>query len=93
MARQMLAGAYGAGSLALAQHLAHLMGLAATDLALVDPTRLYRRFLKWILTRTNAAWPVASGGHAVIPACRPGWCAAPAAPKSGLDCTDPAFRS
>jgi hypothetical protein len=67
----MLAGAYGGGSLTLARHLADLMSLAVADLAVADPTKLYRRFLKWTLNKGVCCGACGKPGHAVIPGVPP----------------------
>jgi hypothetical protein len=57
---------YQGDRIGLTRHLAQLMAVAAEDLGLADPTRLYRRFLGWTLDPDQRCRVCDRQGHDVL---------------------------
>lgn len=70
-ARRELLAQRSADPLALAVHLSYLMGVAADDLGVPDPTKLYRRFVAWSLPADRACRVCGRRGHDVLPGVPP----------------------
>ena len=61
----------------LAVHLSYLMGVAADDFGVADPTKLYRRFVAWSLPHGQVCPVCGRAGHTVLPGVPPRlapWC-------------------
>jgi hypothetical protein len=69
-----MARALGADSAALSTLMAYLMGLAAAELDQADPTRLYRRFLGWLLDTDRRCPACGRRGHTPPPGAPPRLC-------------------
>jgi hypothetical protein len=54
-----------------ARQMTRLMDLAATDLGVADPTRLYKRFVRWTLGPDRACRVCGEAGHDALPGVQP----------------------
>jgi hypothetical protein len=71
LGRKHLQELYGDDERALATHMAWLMVAAADDLTLPDPSKLYRRFVRWVHGAPLHCGRCHKNGHQALPGLPP----------------------